>query len=206
MTILHHPSEFTLVDYANGRLDMGRHLVVETHVEHCQHCSDYLGLLDKAGGALLDAVKPVALGNDALQRTWAKIERALSRDGEESRPSHALDRVKLGKWRWIGPRVQWRSVDLKETGETRVFMLRAAGGTWLPRHKHTGTEWTCVLEGAFSHAGGRYGPGDFDEADDAMEHHPFVEEGVPCVCLIALQGKVQFESWIGRLIQPFVRL
>ena len=76
----------------------------------------------------------------------------------------------------------------------RVFMLKAAPGTRIPRHKHTGTEWTCVFEGAFRHDLGRYGPGDFDEADETVEHNPVVEDDEPCVCLVALQGSIDFRG------------
>ena len=85
-------------------------------------------------------------------------------------------------------------------------MLKAAPGTKLPHHKHMGYEWTCVLEGAFEHQFGRYGPGDFDEADETMEHKPTVCEGVPCICIVALQGGIELQSWLGRLLQPLIRL
>ena len=40
----------------------------------------------------------------------------------------------------------------------------------------------------------------------AIEHRPVVEEGVECICLVALQGQIQLKSWMGRLIQPFIRI
>ena len=85
-------------------------------------------------------------------------------------------------------------------------MLKAAPGTRLPRHEHTGTEWTCVFEGAFRHDLGRFGPGDFDEADETVEHNPVVEDDVPCICLVALQGNIELQSTLGRIIQPFLRI
>ena len=63
-----------------------------------------------------------------------------------------------------------------------------------------------MLQGAFSHQLGRYGAGDFDEADDTIEHRPVVEDGAECICLVALQGQIRLKSWIGRLIQPFIRI
>jgi putative transcriptional regulator len=63
-----------------------------------------------------------------------------------------------------------------------------------------------VLEGAFRHEHGRYGPGDFDEADDTVEHHPVVEPERPCICLVAMRGEIVLQGWLGRLLQPFVRL
>jgi putative transcriptional regulator len=112
----------------------------------------------------------------------------------------------LGSWRSIGRGVQWRSVEVASDEAVRVFMLKAAPGTRLPRHKHTGTEWTCVFEGAFRHDLGRFGPGDFDEADESHEHNPVVEDGMACICLVALQGNIRLQSLLGRLMQPFIRI
>ena len=52
-------------------------------------------------------------------------------------------------------------------------------------HTHTGKELTCVLKGTFSHQGGRYGPGDFDFGDEAVDHRPIVGAEEPCLCLVA---------------------
>jgi putative transcriptional regulator len=63
-----------------------------------------------------------------------------------------------------------------------------------------------VLTGAFSHAGGHYGPGDFDFGDDSVDHQPIVDAGEECLCLVAMRGNLRLSGWIGRLVQPFVRL
>ena len=117
-----------------------------------------------------------------------------------------LSRYAVGPWRSIGRWVQWRSVDVRSDEGVRVFMLKAKPGTKLPRHRHTGTEWTCVFEGAFSHELGRYGAGDFDEADETVEHDPSVDADMGCVCLVALQGNIELQGFFGRLLQPFVRI
>jgi putative transcriptional regulator len=89
---------------------------------------------------------------------------------------------------------------------SRVFLLKAAPGTHLPHHTHVGTELTVILKGAFRHAGGRFGVGDCDDADEAVEHLPVVEDGEECICLVAMQGHIRLLSFVGRLIQPFVRM
>jgi putative transcriptional regulator len=63
-----------------------------------------------------------------------------------------------------------------------------------------------VLQGAFRHELGRYGPGDFEAADSSIDHTPFVEEGDTCICLVAMQGDLELRGWLGKLMQPFVRL
>lgn len=210
MTIQHHPSDETLAAYAAGTLDEARRLIVATHLSLCRHCHDFVHALETVGGSMLDKIAPVAMSDGARSRLLRQLD---GHDLAPATPSSAagswpapLRRYAMGHWRWVGPGVEWRSVSVPVVDDTRVFMLRAKPGTKLPHHRHSGIEWTCVLEGAFLHDGGRFGPGDFDEADEAHEHKPVVEDGVPCICLVALQGNIQMQSRLGRLLQPLIRL
>jgi putative transcriptional regulator len=210
MTITHHPTESTLAAFAAGSLDEGRSVVVAAHVSLCSHCRHAIRTMEHVGGALLDRATPVPLRAEAVDRTMATIGsldppvRQAAPPATRPRPD-VLAHYELGPWRWIGRGVQWRPVGVPVANDIRVFMLKVAPGTRLPHHRHEGTELTCVFEGAFRHDLGRYGPGDFDEADDTVEHRPFIEAGVPCVSLVALQGNIRLEGWFGRLLQPLVR-
>jgi putative transcriptional regulator len=213
MTISHHPSEETLAAFAAGQLDEARALVVATHVSLCPACRANLRRYEQVGGSMLAATEPAAMADDALARSLAALDAPMPappapsrlRD-EDSRLPAPLGAYELGPWRRIGRGVEWRKVDLASPDGLRVFMLRAQPGIRLPHHRHRGDEWTCVFEGAFRHEHGRFGPGDFDEADASVEHHPTVEQGDACVCLVALEGGIAFQGWIGRLLQPFVRI
>jgi putative transcriptional regulator len=213
MTIMNHPSEATLAAFASGTLDESRGLVVATHLSLCRQCRGTVRSFEAVGGALLEGAEPANMTAGALERTMARlgelqtsaIARAERVQDEHDLPA-PLAQYALGSWRWIGRGVQLRSVDVASAEGVRVFMLKAAPGTRLPRHRHTGTEWTCVFEGAFRHDLGRYGPGDFDEADESVEHNPVVEDGVACICLVALQGSIRLQSRLGRLLQPFIRI
>jgi putative transcriptional regulator len=212
MTITHHPSDSTLAAFASGNLDEARGLVVATHLTLCSACRKVVHGFEAVGGALLDATAPAELSSGALQRAMAAlgpldiVAPTIPAEANADDLPEPLSRYAVGRWRWIGRGVQWRPVDVASDEGVRVFMLKAKPGTKLPRHRHTGTEWTCVFEGAFSHDLGRYGAGDFDEADDSVEHNPVVDAEHGCVCLVALQGQLELQSFIGRLIQPFVRI
>lgn len=213
MTILHHPTDATLAAFASGTLDECRGLAVASHLSLCAHCRSAVCAFECIGGTLLEAAGPSDMSAGALERAMAQLDRPAAiaatppaAAGSEHTLPEPLSGYHLGPWRWIGRGVQWRSVDVAPTEGVRVFMLKAAPGTRLPRHRHTGTEWTCVFEGAFRHDLGRFGPGDFDEADETVEHNPVVEEGVVCICLVALQGNIELQSRLGRLIQPFLRI
>ncbi len=210
MTITHHPTETTLASFATGTLDEARALAVATHLSLCPQCRTMQHKFEHVGGALLDRVTPDAMAPDALQHALARIGTP-----EPARPVRApradglpepLSAYELGPWRWIGRGVQWRSVGVPIENHLRVFMLKAAPGIHLPRHRHVGSEWTCVFEGAFTHEGGRFGHGDFDEADENIEHDPRVEEGATCICLVALQGNIVLQGFFGKLLQSFIRI
>jgi putative transcriptional regulator len=214
MSIIHHPSDATLAAFASGTLDEARGIVVAAHLSLCAQCRNAVHAFEAAGGALLDDVAPAALSAGALQRAMSALGpldiispaiRGAGAGAAGDLPA-PLSHYAVGPWRWIGRGVQWRPVEVASDAGVRVFMLKAAPGTKLPRHRHTGTEWTCVFDGAFTHALGRYGSGDFDEADESVEHDPVVDAEHGCVCLVALQGHIELQGWLGRLIQPFVRI
>lgn len=217
MTIMHHPSDTTLAQFAGGTLDPARAVVVAAHLSLCPHCRGGVLAFEHVGGALLATQPPEPMSAGALQRALAQlpdqqgaarpsIAPAVAQETADESLPPVLAPYALGSWRWIGPGVRWRAVDVPSDDGVRVFMLKATPGTRLPRHRHTGTEWTCVFQGAFRHGLGRYGAGDFDEADETVEHHPVVEDGEPCICLVALQGTIALQSVVGRLLQPLIRI
>jgi putative transcriptional regulator len=203
--ITHHPTDETLAAHAAGTLDQARRLVVSVHVSRCPVCDSRVRRFEAVGGAFLEQTRGTPLRPDALESALRLIGEGKIPDGNPSAADPLGNHV-LGPWRWVGPGVHHRSVSVPEVDGIRVFMLKAAPGTKLPYHRHTGYEWTCVLEGAFEHQFGRYGAGDFDEADETMEHKPTVCEGVPCICIVALQGGIRLQSRLGRLLQPLIRL
>lgn len=202
--IAHHPTDETLAAFASGTLDEARGLVVSMHLSLCAACSRKMGGYEAIGGELLEQATPVSLEPGALRNVLRLID--TNSAAPDKMPEEPLGRYQLGPWRWVGPGVRQRSVSVPEVSNIKVFMLKAAPGTKLPHHKHTGYEWTCVLEGAFEHQFGRFGPGDFDEADETMEHKPTVCDGDPCICIVALQGNIVLQSRLGRIIQPLLRL
>lgn len=210
--IKHHPSDITLAAFASGHLDEARSLVVAAHLSLCGKCRGAVHDFEQFGGALLDRAEPAAMSAGALERTMNMlgpldvIAPAAGGEAGDHDPLPPLSHYATGPWRWIGRGVRWRPVDVASADGVRVFMLKAAPGTRLPRHRHTGTEWTCVFEGAFSHDLGRYAAGDFDEADETVEHNPTVDATMGCVCLVALQGHIKLQGVIGRLLQPLVRI
>ncbi|HME84144.1 MAG TPA: ChrR family anti-sigma-E factor [Roseiarcus sp.] len=213
MTIAHHPDEDLLAAYAAGSLDLGQRVAIATHLKACESCRDWVRAMEQVGGAMIADTAPAALTEGALARALARIDepppvaraRPLCGDAPENLPRF-VKAYEFGRWRRIAPRIAMRPIRLPEPGPTRVFLLKAAGGTKVIEHAHTGLEMTCVLAGAFRREGERYGPGDFDFGDGDIHHEPRVEEGDDCVSLVAIKGELRWQGLLGRLIQPFVRL
>jgi putative transcriptional regulator len=109
--------------------------------------------------------------------------------------------------------VRWRNVAMgvkqailpTEKGAS-LRLLRIPAGQAMPDHGHRGMELTLVLQGAFSDAGGRYGRGDVEIADEDLEHTPVAEAGEDCICLAATDAPLRFNGLLARLAQPFFRI
>jgi len=216
MTIEHHPPEELLARFATGRLDQAEHIVLAAHVSMCARCRRSVAAFERLGGAALEAAEPVALAAGDFDAVMARIE-----DGEAVPPARVvprprrvediglpkvLDLYDIGQVRRIAPGLRMRPIVIPGVGKSRAFLLRSEPGTRMLEHTHTETELTCVLQGSFSHEGGHFGPGDFDLGDDTIDHRPVVGADMPCVCLVAMSGKLRINGLLGRLIEPFIRL
>ena len=213
MTIEHHPPEELLARFAAGRLDQAEHIVMSAHVSMCARCRRFVAAFERLGGAALEAAEPAALAAGAFDAVMARIgdgEAAPTvprrRRAEDAGLPKVLDRYDIGRIRRIAPGLSMRPIMIPGAGRSRAFLLRSEPGTHMLERTHTETELTCVLEGSFSHEGGHFGPGDFDLGDDTVDHRPIVGADMPCVCLVAMSGKLRINGFLGRLIEPFIRL
>jgi len=216
MTIAHHPTEELLSAFAAGTLDLGQHVAMATHLVSCPHCRAFAHSMEHVGGAVIENLPPARMSTGALAEAESRLNEAAPATApafpaEAPRVEVAglpffVRRYRFGNWKWIAPSVYLRPIILPASSKTRVFLLKSGPSTRMLQHSHTDIELTCVLSGAFSHDGGRYGPGDFDLSDESVQHQPIVEAGAECICLVAMQGQLKLNGLIGRIMQPFVRL
>jgi putative transcriptional regulator len=217
MTISHHPQDYTLLRQAAGRLAPGPALIVSIHVAGCLACRARVGAFEAVGGALLEDSAPQPMAAGASEEALRRIDDAV--EAKAALPVPDVPRLDdgllipvplrgcaMGRWRWVGPGIRIRTVGVPNEPDAKVIMLKVKAGRRLPEHGHSGTEYTQVLHGSFSDERGRYGVGDFDEADAEIEHQPIVDGGSDCICIAALDGDMRLTGIIGRLVQPFVRL
>lgn len=207
-----HPSDELILDLARGVLEPGRALVVGAHLGACADCNSTLRVAEAVGGILLNELDPTALSPDALALMMARIERPGRASAAASQPADWIRvpsevRVALARRRrWAAPGVWVASVTGSARSGPRSYLLGVGAGIAVPRHTHKGVELTCVLKGAFEDRGVVYGPGDFQETDETVEHQPRVTRDGECVCLAAADSSLVPRDLIGWLFQPLVRI
>lgn len=212
MSVRHHPSHELLIGYATGGLRTDKALVISTHLRACEACLGEVTLAEAVGGVLLAALPPAAMAPDALERALAQIERpapeppkqAVPPPGWIQVPQDVVDAVRRRR-RWAAPGV-WVAPVLGGPFGPRSYLLRVGAGMTMPRHTHRGSEMVCVLKGAFTDRSETYGPGDFAESDESVDHRPQVTTEGECVCLVAVDASLVPRDWVGRLFQPLVRI
>jgi putative transcriptional regulator len=108
------------------------------------------------------------------------------------------------RWRPIGMGVKQAILPTAKDATARLLYIPA--GAAVPDHGHRGTELTLVLRGAFADETARFGPGDIEVANEAMDHMPVADIGADCICLAATDAPLRFRALMPRLAQPFLRI
>lgn len=211
--ISHHLTPELLLGYVAGSLPEAFNLVIATHLSLCDACRAEMAGFEAIGGALIEAAPVEVMADDSLARLMQRLA------GEAPPPEppppargifpaplrdHVGGDLEAVRWRPVGMGVK-QAILPTGPGAT-VRLLHIPAGAAMPDHGHRGRELTLVLQGAFSDAGGRYGPGDIEVADEAVEHTPTAEPGPACICLAATDAPLRFRGLLPRLAQPFFRI
>ncbi|ROU03262.1 ChrR family anti-sigma-E factor [Histidinibacterium lentulum] len=217
--ITHHLTDGLIMGYAAGTLPEAFDLVVASHISMCDECRARLAAYDAVGGAVIDSTEGAELAEDSFASTLRLIEAekaaeppapswgGIAAGGVLPAPVQAYvgGDVDAVKWRRLGGGV-FDSVIRTSDGEATARLLRIAPGKAVPDHGHEGSELTLVLQGAFSDAAGRFGPGDVEVATEEVEHTPIAEEGDVCICLAAMDHPLKFSKFLPRLAQKVMRI
>ena len=218
--IQHHPGDDWLLPLAAGRASPGQALVLDVHLETCAECRARLQALTAIGGVLLEDAEPLPPAPDAWARTLGRIDAPVApraplpsiRIGPAALPQaprgvawpRSLHRCTAPGSRWLGPGMRYARVTTPDDPQARLFLLRIAEGRSLPRHTHTGTEFTQVLCGSFDDGRAVFGPGDFDAADGDVHHQPIVGAGGECICLAYVEAPLRFDGRIASVIGRWI--
>jgi len=218
--IKHHLTDALLMGYSAGTLPEAFNLVVATHISLCDECRARMYEFDSVGGEILEEETIASMSESSLNQTLDMIEAGdiaqlaasavtpSSPNTDTIFPTPLQDYVggdlDAVKWRKMGGGVQ--QAILKADKSATVRLLRIPAGTAVPDHGHCGTELTLVLQGAFRDETDRFGVGDIEVANEDLNHQPIAEDGADCICLAATDAPLQFNSWLPRIAQPFLRI
>ncbi len=211
--ITHHLTDALLMAYSAGTLPEAFNLTIATHLSLCDECRARLGAFDSVGGALLEGCDTVAMADDSLEATLARITGATPaaaprRKRVEGLPAPLADYIggslDAVKWRPVGMGV--KQAILRTSRDATARLLYIPAGAAVPDHGHRGTELTLVLRGAFRDETDRFGPGDIEVADESLHHTPVADIGADCICLAATDAPLRFRGLIPRIAQPFLRI
>ena len=217
MSVKHHPSDELLLDYASGALDEGWSLAVATHLALCPNSRQRVSEMEAIGASFMESLSPTPLLKSSCDSVFSRLSTEdvaedVSVPSGVDNFSSVFPQPLRG---YIGgdvDKVPWQRIGLGsyqaviQTGDTNTVarLLKIPAGKPVPAHSHGGTELTLVLGGAFTDKTGYYGRGDFQEADDTLEHQPYAVAGEDCICLAVTDAPLKFSSFAARLAQPFI--
>lgn len=208
--INHHTPDTILAAYAVGSLPQPYALVVAAHISLCLECRAAYEAHQAAGGAVLETVVAADLSeglkSSILDLLDAPVESepTYQRSGVYPGPVMAALKGKPPRWKSLGMGVRQSILSAGREGSVRLLYIPP--GQAVPDHSHNGLELTLVLQGSFSDETGRFGVGDLEVADQALEHTPIADAGAPCICLAATDAPLRFSSLLPRLLQPLFRI
>ncbi|MGB3316483.1 MAG: ChrR family anti-sigma-E factor [Albidovulum sp.] len=208
--ITHHTPDAMLAAYAAGNLPYAFAVVVASHVSLCEQCRAALEAHQMIGGVVLEETGAVgvsaALKDDILAQLDAPFtpEPVFERTGAYPGPVMEALKGRPIRWKTLGMGVRQDILSADRNGSVRLLYIPP--GQAVPDHGHNGVELTLVLQGSFQDETGRFGVGDLEVADEALEHTPIAVEGEACICLAATDGSLKFRALMPRLLQPIFRI
>ena len=108
------------------------------------------------------------------------------------------------KWKSVGGGI--KQAILVNNKDASARLLSIPPGAQLPDHSHKGLEMTMVLQGSFSDEIDSFHRGDVELGDDHLTHTPKAGMDEHCICIAATQAPLVFNSWLPKLLQPFIRI
>ena len=214
----YHPGSDLLMDYVSGAAPEPVALLVATHVSLCRDCRDEVARLEALGGALFETLDGEPLGAEALEHALARLDLPENLEAVPLRTASAKSGPRVPRplsdyldgdldalpWKTRGGVAEVELLAGYPGIKTRLLRIKA--GTALPQHTHEGSEYTLLLAGGFSDAGGHYRRGDVAEADPTVDHRPVADDGEDCLCLAVTDAPLRLTGPLGRYLNFFLRV
>jgi putative transcriptional regulator len=201
-----------------GTLPPFKQLLLNCQADLKPSVQDAFVVSDHIGGALLETAPAADISADFMERLSARLNapeapirvkpsEASDANTPEWMPAPLADYMRRSgqrlKWRNVGVGVQQARLGRSSRGE-RLYLLRARPGLPVPRHTHSGQEWTLVLSGGYKVGAQQYVAGDLHQEDESCMHDLRIDDDGACISLITDEGKLKFANPLLNLLQPFL--
>lgn len=202
MTISHHPADDLLLAYGSGSSNEAVSLLIATHLALCPQCRRVVESAEAAGGSLMLALEPAALGTGALDSVLSRLNDVTVQRKKPSVSTRSNIPQPLRSYltQWNGE-IPWRRIvgglscrTLMRKGRTRAMLIKALPGSNVRKHTHRGEELTLVLAGGYTDSTGHYLRGDVQTASPEIDHSLIADEGEPCITLAVTDAPLAFHS------------
>jgi len=204
-----------LFAYATGALPEAQALIVATQAAIREDTRRDISVYETIGGVLLDEADSEPLAPDSKAALFARLDEVEEAAAPLSdAPSTTNARVPSTLRPYINSAIEalpWRrrlpgirDYCLPEMNGGVARLIWVDGKTNLPRHSHTGLEYTLVLEGAFVDQDRRFSMGELQIANGDLDHSPRVVDDAACICLVVTEAPLRLTGPLGRLFNRFV--
>lgn len=179
-----------MLDHAAGRLPPAESLVADLHRVLSPAGRTYSGMLDSAGGALLESVEPESIVVGPMEPGKQEAPATL-------KPPSRLAPYLEGDLLALSWRRDLVGVPTCRTAIPMARLLRLDPGERAPGHSHGRRDVTVVLQGAFADENGVYEKGDLAFAMPGLRHQPRAVGVEPCVCMVATERGRPIRGLLG---------
>lgn len=214
-TLSHHLTDETLLDYSAGVLNAPMETLIACHLTICPYCRQRLELADAIAGLSLNDGAAVSMKASA-QDILALDNTTAAKDKVTKTPIAAgigvpnpLARLLPGPlhelpWKSFGPGMKQFNLSTQSRKEGAFKLISLDPGSRMSKHSHEHRELTFIISGSYSDELDHFKAGDIADLSADHHHTPHVDSTVPCICLIATDAPVKFESLFAKIVQPFI--
>lgn len=205
------------MEYAAGTAPDALALVVACHVSFCRDCAEQLAALTEVGAALLETAPPAPLRPGALAQVLSRLDATPVDAQPVTLPSEAASAVpprvpaavrdvltSAQPWGRVLPGIRRVSLPVQAPGWT-ADLVRLKPGLTIPRHDHTGDEYTLVMAGELGDRDQRFRPGDVCVREPGHTHEQRVIGAHACTALLVRAGDLVPLTWLGKVLKRIAR-
>lgn len=201
-------------NYAAGCLDPAFCLLVETQSALRPDVARAVARAETIAGVFFETEDAAALSAGAIDKAFAMIDAFESGARPDATAVHlagegldellalpeplretALQSFQSQKWQGLTQGI--RRLKLDTGSEAEVELYRIEPGCTVPKHSHSGSEFTLVVAGGFSDESGSFGPGDISLKGPDDTHQPTGDMDGVCFALAVREGGLRFTGLLG---------